>query len=714
MFAAVWLLPAAGLEWEQFEGASIPVPPPEHPRLYLRARDLPDLHRRVAHPVLKPVWDSMGRQATKNPQNRIEYDAVRYLLTGDAELGKRTIEAALELLKKADFPRDGPGTRPTGRAMVTGAIVYDWCYPLLSAGQKKAYQEQLLRLAHNLEYGYPPKKGDAITGHNSEWMTMRDLMSAGIAIYDEFPEMYRLAANRFFLYHVPARNFWYLGGAFHQGSAYAETRCSSELYPLWIFERMGAGPVYHPSQQFLPYSWIYLRRPDGQLLRSGDGQSKEPKLRSLLNASYYKDPYVLADYLRTPGIESNSQIFEFLWRDPDLQPRPVSELPLSRYMGSPYGWMVARTGWDADSVIVEMKVNVFNFNNHQHLDAGAFQIYYKGPLAVDSGLYGGKAESAYGSAHHLNYMKRTVAHNCMLVHDPAEQFTAGKRSYANDGGQKFVNDNREPASLEQLQRDYRTAVVLGQGFGPDPQKPAYTYLKGDLTRAYGGKVKQAQRSFVFLNLARGEVRAALVVFDRVVSSDPGFRKYWLLHSMEEPRIAGSAITVAPAQRGWRGQLVDRVLLPDTAEIATVGGPGREFSVFGQNFPVSVPAGPEFEPGGWRVEVSPRAASATDRFLNVMQIMDRETAELPVKRIEDENVSGLLLAGTTVLFRNDGARTDRPVRFRSEGDRFLAADLAEGTWQVWRDGAVVRPAVRVSGEEGTLWFEGPAGNYELRR
>ena len=61
---------------------------------------------------------------------------------------------------------------------------------------------------------------------------MRDLMSAGIAIYDEFPEMYRLAANRFFLYHVPVRNWWYLGGAFHQGSAYAETRCSSELYPL--------------------------------------------------------------------------------------------------------------------------------------------------------------------------------------------------------------------------------------------------------------------------------------------------------------------------------------------------------------------------------------------------------------------------------------------------------------------------------------------------
>lgn len=247
---------------------------------------------------------------------------------------------------------------------------------------------------------------------------------------------------------------------------------------------MGAGPVYHPTQQFLPYSWIYIHRPDGQLLRSGDGQFKEPKLRSLLNASYYKDPYVLADYLLNPGIEGNSQIFEFLWRDPDLKPRPLTDLPLSRYMGTPYGWMVARTGWDEESVIAEMKVNIFNFNNHQHLDAGAFQIYYKGPLAMDTGYYGGATGGAYGGPHYLNYAKRTVAHNCMLVYDPNEEFVERKSFFQNDGGQKFINGNREPTSMEQLLRDYRSAEVLGQGFGPDPQKPAYTYLKGDFTKTY--------------------------------------------------------------------------------------------------------------------------------------------------------------------------------------------------------------------------------------
>jgi hypothetical protein len=30
--------------------------------------------------------------------------------------------------------------------------------------------------------------------------------------------------------------------------------------------------------------------------------------------------------------------------------------------------MVARTGWGQDAVIAEMKVNEYNFVNHQHLE----------------------------------------------------------------------------------------------------------------------------------------------------------------------------------------------------------------------------------------------------------------------------------------------------------------------------------------------------------
>ena len=80
--------------------------------------------------------------------------------------------------------------------------------------------------------------------------------------------------------------------------------------------------------------------------------------------------------------------------------------------------------------------------------------------------------------------------------------------------------------------------MLAHGFGPDPQTPDFTLLQGDLTEAYSKKVRQVTRSFVFLNLRNAQVPAALVVFDRVVSADPAFRKYWLLHTLEEPRVDG--------------------------------------------------------------------------------------------------------------------------------------------------------------------------------
>ena len=389
---------------------------------------------------------------------------------------------------------------------------------------------------------------------------------------------------------------------------------------------------------------------------------------------------------RDPGLDAADVLFAFLWRDLDLEPAPVSELPLSRYMGSPYGWMIARTGWEQESVIAEMKVNVYNFTNHQHLDAGAFQIFYKGPLALDSGMYQG-VTGGYGSPHDINYNKRTIAHNCLLVYDPAETFVYHTQAIRNDGGQQFPNHADEPKSLDDVLANYRTGEVLAQGFGPDPKRPAYTYLKGDLTRSYGSKVRQVERSFVFLNLGGQPVQAAMVVFDRVVSADPKFRKVWLLHSMEEPQIDGNTLILAPQQRGWRGKLVTQVLLPEKADIAAVGGPGREFWVFGENFPNGPAQGrgkPErYEIGRWRSRsltvqggrnrsLPPRDAGHGPRRRSPARQADRGGRACRRARRRHER-----------LLRADSRRGDRPTTIRSEGSRFLVTDLSEGTWHVSR-------------------------------
>jgi hypothetical protein len=730
-FATIPLLaqpsPVRDAKLMQVEGVSVPAPPSEHPRLYLRARDIPDLKRRMEHPVLKPVWEQMQAAAKRYPSIRLEVDALRYLAGGDSELGRRTVADALTALESATFDHSIQDiTRPIGRLMVTGAVAYDWCYPLLTSEQKDRFLKQFLRLAHELECGYPPPQRGWVTGHGSEWMVMRDMLSAGVAIYDEFPEMYRVAAHRIFRYLAPARNWWYPGGAFHQGTSYSETRFSSDLYPLWIFDRMGAGNVYNPAQQFVPYQWIYMRRPDLQLLRSGDGQSRAPKLRSLLVASYYGDGYVLADYLKQPGVDPMSQLFELLWRDPDLKPREIADLPLARYMGFPYGWMVARTGWGNDSAIAEMKVNVYNFVNHQHLDAGAFQIYYKGPLAVDSGLYEGN-DGGYGSPHHVNYAKRTIAHNTLLIYDPEEQSASRPRELRNDGGQRLPNNWREPGTLEDLLNPadgYKTGEVLGQGFGPDPIRPAYAYLKGDITEAYSKKVRQVRRAFVFLNLG-GTTRAALIVFDRVVSANAAFKKYWLLHSMEQPAVVGNTSTISLSERGWTGKLVNTTLLPEAgnAEIEKVGGPGKEFWVFGQNFPNQIARGnpKDFEVGAWRVEISPAKASEEDLLLNVLQVMDRGVEKpLPVERLDAGAFVGVRLGDWAVFFNKSADRFAGPVSFsvgaptsRPATLHCLVTDLAEGSWRVSRNGRVILPAASVTRDSGTLLFDAPAGSFELR-
>lgn len=725
------------MRWQETDGTRIPVPPAEHPRLYLRAEHVVQLPQRLKDPVLQPAVERLQAQAKRSPQSEVEWDALQYLVTHDEMLGRATIEAVLPLLQKCELADRQDACRETGRMMVTGAIVYDWCYSLLTPDQRQAFIKELVRLAGTQECGYPPTGQGSVTGHSSEAMIMRDMLSAGIAVYDEFPEMYRLAAGRFFREHLPVRNWFYPGHACHQGDSYGPHRYSWDTYPLWIFDRLGAGNVYNPEQRFVPYLWIYTTRPDGQRLRAGDtfacstprGQPWGQYIGTLLTASYYGDGILLDQYQRQGGSGGNETFFEVLWRDTSLQPKPITTLPLSWYCGSPFGWTVARTSWDENAVISEMKINEYNFVNHQHLDAGAFQVYYKGALAIDSGVYEGGSAGGYGSSHCLNYSWRTIAHDSLLVYDPNEKF--GGRGYGNDSGQRLPHGRSEARNLSVLlapENGYHTGKVLAHGFGPDPQRPDFTLLQGDLTDAYSEKVRQATRSFVFLNLRNPQVPAAIVVFDRVVSANPTFRKYWLLHTLEEPRVDSVSAVVDCTQHGNSGRLILDTLLPPAAnaDVTKVGGPGKEYWVFGQNWANDVdPKRLErssFETGAWRIEVSPKVAAAEDLFLNVMQVTDRQSpARWPVRGLDTGDRVGCVIEGPeaswVVLMRRDNHRSGEPVKFTVPGDhpsRMLVTDLSAGQWHARREGFSETRDVAVSEDSGSAWLEGPAGMWTLSR
>ncbi|UQZ83802.1 Heparin and heparin-sulfate lyase precursor [Paenibacillus konkukensis] len=697
-------------------------PPPEHPRLFLRRQHLPELRSKMTRPEVKQAWERLmkyseygieeaGSEHCPGDVYVIEANALLYLLKEDREAGLKAKALALSAITKHFNPNFQDISRDIGRLMLAGAIVYDWCYELVSDEERDFFIRHFKRLASLLECGYPPLKEGAFVGHSCEWMIQRDMLGTGIAIYDEDPEMYDLAAGRVLHQMVPARNFFYPSGWHHQGDGYGGVRFQGELFPTFLFGRMGFGNVYDESQREVGYQWIYTRRPDGKLLRDGDSTPVMPNHTKytrlhfiyLLLGGYYKDPYYVCQQLKDEGrFQDKDVLFAFLFADPDVEAKPLHELPLTRYFGPPTGVMVARTGWDdgidSSTVIAEMKVGMYQYNNHQHLDAGAFQLYYKGNLAIDSGSYKGSS-GKYHSPHNKYYFKRSIAHNTMLVYDPDElrQYPYVKDGglvwpNVNDGGQRWPNEGRPPLTLDDLlSKDFKRADVLAHAIGDDRQRPDYSYLKGDITAAYSSKMKSFRRSFLFLNFKNEDHPAALIVFDRVVSARPELSKYWLLHSIEEPQIEGGRTVISRSEDGYNGQLINDTLLPESGNrrIEKVGGPGKEYWVFGTNYVNDFPG--TKEQGEWRIEVSPVQPSEEDLFLNVIQMKAIDgPAALPTQKVETERMVGAQLNGWLALFAKNGERLAEDVALpvTEEGSPLLgrelnglAADLAAGIWTV---------------------------------
>lgn len=744
------------VEWKKVNGVEIPIPPTVHPRLYLRSSDIPELRERLKNPEIKKTIakiqklgvDRTPEEEAKAPDksgfryyaemrgvtSRVQLEALDYLLNKKKSVARKAIVAMLDTLRNTNYGKKGDLSRASGQMLMCGAMVYDWCYDQMKDSEKKAYINEFVRISKTMECGYPPKNTEPIAGHSSEWMVMRDMLSAAIAIYDEFPEMYNHVMTMLCRDYIPVRNYVYAGHNYHQGTSYANVRFSNDLFSLWILDKMGAGAVYDPAQQFVMYDFLYRRRPDGMVMPAGDvnpGIGGSYGLPAMLAYSYYKDPYLAYEYKRNTKIDNHCLIFDVLWRDYTIEPKSPETLPLTKYSGTPYGWMIARTGWDKNSVIAEMKINEHFVGNHQHMDGGAFQIYYKGPLAIDAGAYHGTS-GGYNSAHNKNFFKRTVAHNSLLVFDPNEKFASwnyggsDKTEFAdNDGGQRMPGDRWETCRsfADLLSEEYTTGQVLAHGIGGDYMAPEYSYLSGDITKAYSDKVKEVKRSFVFLNLKSEKVPAAMVVFDKVVSKNAEFKKHWLLHSIEQPQVSENGIIIKRTKDGDSGMLSNTVLLPakENLDMQVIGGKGKEFWVNGTNYANAPQAGrpdPRNERGEWRVEVSPSAPANEDYFLNVIQVADNNCNELhKASLLKGENLVGAVIADRIVTFSKDGETINGKAEMDVQGNgtfKFVMTNMKPGTWQVKKDGKIFIPYKWVGAEDGVLSFEGGSGHYEFFR
>lgn len=726
-----------------------------------RAQDIETIKENMAHPELEAAYKTFAAMkdteydgilpAPKSAGGNnyvgynlgiIEAKAFDYAINGNKENGRQAVEAMQNYAETYQYGNAANETRPMGHIMFTAAEVYDWCHDIMTDEQRKKLVATIHSVAMNMEVGFPPSGQGAVCGHGGEMQILRDWLAFAIAVYDEYPDQYNFVGGRFFDEFVQTRNFWYPSGMHHQGSAYGtSSRHECELWSQWLIYRMSGETPYISEMSQLPYEWIYKRRPDGQLLREGDDYNEKGQKTGengqywttingplFYSYNFYKDPILKKEFMKDSGYNtfaydawSRTPVQYFIFADTSVGTEDKATLPLTKYFASPQGSMVARTGWSdglkSPDVLAYMKIGEVWGANHNHRDAGNFQIYYKGILASESGWY-----DLYGTKHDANYNKATVAHNTLLI-----------GSSANPSGNQRIPGG-EPATMEYWMKDgkYETGEVLAHEFGPDVQYPEYSYIAGDIAKAYDENVEEALRSMIFMPLDDANHPAAFVIFDKVTTKETGNKKVFMLHMQQEPKVDGNVSVITRDEYGYNGSLTNQTLLPDNAKIEAIGGEGKRFWLDGTDYmwnvgttniggvnytTTNIAADSALEAGWGRIEISPQETGEMDYFLNVMYVndADKNLALEKAELIETDSVAGAKIFNRVAVFNKNKTRADGTVSFNVPGSdselKVNVAGLEAGTWKISVNGSEIGEQI-ASDDGGIIYFTAPAGSYEL--
>lgn len=716
------------------------VPPSGHPRLWVNQETLPIIRRRTLDTAHRNAWDAVKVKAEapfkfafdkrremfhdEKLESIIEAKAFYFLITEDKKVGAEAVQLALDYMSVLEFGNVTYGdiTREVGRAMYTASLVYDWCYPIMDTENRKQLRSDLMRLANDMEMGWPPFYGieSVVNGHGNEAQICRDYLSMSIAIYDEDPLPYKYTSYWILDQLVPLRKFEYQSPRHNQGIDYGGYRFGWEMHAAWLYYRMLGYPVFDDNIKNLPNYWLYMRTPDGKMLRDGDmfnvkyGKSenfywKNPQTM-LLCYAYSGNALIKGEFVKQGGLKDNPVLF-LLLDDPKLKPDfDLNQLPLTKDFGPVLNSMVARTGWEesksSGNVVVELKGGGFHFGNHQHADAGALQIYHRGIQVGDLGLY-----LSYGSPYDFNFNKRSVSHSMMLVRDPKEPLLF--RTKTNDGGTRF--SQRFPRNVNEVLNDswFQTGFVRSSAVGSDPVRPSYSYFNIDITNAYSEKVNAYTKSMLFLNLKSKDVPAVVILLDHIVSQQPEMKKYWQINTLVKPVLSNDKLVLSSELDGKTGKTYVNMFKPSLAEreMKILSGDSST-KVFEDLYTVNS-VWPEAK--GSRIMISPKKQEKMSEFATVFQITEEGAKELPIEIVEKSNCYIFKIANKVVVMAKPNVYLKEEIEINIPSDKsyeVICLGLSTGFWDIESLNNKRVTNKNVLKDENTISWNAEAGMYKL--
>ena len=665
------------------------------------------------------------RYATgRRPSDDMAGDALSWLVSGKEDFGQKSLAE----MRTSLLPAPGSHVWPT---YANWALTFDWLYehPAFDDALKDSVAKQLLGgamvMASTPDLDHPEQA--SYHNYTTRFLGLTTFALRAVARHrtqDANIRELREKALRAFQNILQVSNMVSPMGSYHESMDYMRIT----YFPMaMLAELQRTTTGVDPALRFGVYrsiadTYLYKLFPDGTPTREGDNEYPILDDRDTTALGYsihrFKNPYA-AWLLRDSGFSAQKwalPVLDFLWNDLGVSPRNPAltdseELPHYRYFPG-VDQCVFRNGWGPNATHIEFDCGPY-LAKHQHLDRGHFTIYHRGHLAIDSGADYTESESP----HYLNYYRRTVAHNTMLIFDPKEHFFWSENllEAANDGGQRMdssrfwntlrsQNDWDKTCDLWDLGQMKTVDNVAGKN-----NQTAYHYALGDATRAYSPrKLHTFTRQLLYL-----PDMDVLLVFDRVISTDPAFRKTWLLHGVNKPWIDGNGTPASNGEETFanasqfrlqegEGELLVHTLLPKDHVTSRRGGAGHEFWTPGDANGGSWGSGRNWElepaeggplpsdpvelamwkrfygndiksiersnrrnvvPGSWRVEVSPAQPQLEDLFLHLFEIGDRgKTGRVTVELLQGLGAAGAGCAvtgeaGVAALFPAQDAPLD---------------------------------------------------------
>lgn len=634
----------------------------DHPRLFFNAETWPAVRDRALHEEnawyqsIKSRVDRLANElkAVDRPEARelgpeAAWASFVFLTTEDPrylDLAKKCLDTSLRFYDACFEQKKSVNWYSTSR--VHAVLAWDWLYNDLSEAQRQETMSRLVTAVDRVIKARPTIYRENMSGYNTGFYGVRNCLwfigctafGTGIEVerVNEWlvwghDENLKMLAHRkracgeagggasptlgyvFGAYPWAEQNYFYTWLSSTGENIAPDWPHSAWLarYVLWnwieadpVPLEFGYGDTPHTSNR-LPIGQLYTHMAN---IRHLYGEAL-PEAAAL--ARHVQDKVPSKTYSRTWFI------YPLLLTNLEKSPPAASpeDLPSALHF-EPMGQVFMRSGTGLDSTYCLFTCGGI-LRQHRHFDALNFVIYHRGHLALDSGT----RYLEFDNGQHLaNYFSQTVAHNCVVIHQPGEppaNYWGGKVE-GNHGGQH---------------------KQLGSAVKAFEVNDDYVYVAGDATTCYEhGAVKRdgqpglsekctlVTRQLVFLKPDH------FVVFDRVTTTNPGYRKEWLVHTAHEPIVSGRTFQ---ADHG-EGRMFCRTLLPTDATIQRVGGSGKEFWAAGKNWELvdrGLKPDNKAMMGQWRVEVSPGAARKEDCFLHIIQVGDRQLEQMDGVELVEE-------------------------------------------------------------------------------